>query len=275
MEIVTLLLRREHRGTVTSDEPPDSNQIKTKERNLMKNKQILLILLCIGLFAFTLSANADGLQQSYPVPQLYPVGQVPPQTTYPYQQQDTYTYPVQPQNYVTPQPQYYYYPYQQYQPQYQQQYQQPQQYQPQQQYYYSPQYYFTQPMYDPATGLYFYPISEQPTPYSTRPSVPYGREGNVIIFKQPNPDGSIQLTWTISNTTREEWGRSNVDIKCVSGCHLLSDPTRMLWDIPHTVPRNEKLTFSVNIWQPMYGETMTFAMVAGSKTLYTFTVNPN
>lgn len=239
----------------------------------MKNKQILFILLCISLFSFALSVNADGGQQSYPIPQLYPIGQVPNQNTNPYQYQNNYNYNVQPQQYnVTPQQQYYY-PYQQQYQQTQPQYQQ--QYQPQQQYYYSPEYYFTQPYYDPNSGLYFYPISEQPNSNPSRPALPYNQNGNTIVFKQMNPNGSLNLTWTIRNTTREDWGRSNVDIKCLSGCHLLTDPNRTLWDIPHTVPRNEQLTFSVNIWQPMYGETMTFAMVAGSKTLYTFTVNPN
>ena len=210
----------------------------------MKNKELLTILLLISLLAITSAAIADGLapvqnQQSYPVPNLYPIGQAPAP------------------NY-NPQP--YYYPYQ-----------------PQQQYYYSPQYYNnTQPIYDPNSGLNFYPIpGPQQYFHPTQPVYPYGNDRNVIVAKNWKPNGSVDLTWTIRNTTNEDWGRANVDIKCISGCHLLTDPGRTLWDIPHTVNRNNQLTFTVNIWRPMYGETMTFAMVAGSKTLYTFNVNPN
>ena len=238
----------------------------------MKNKEFITILLLISLFAITSAAIADGLapvqnQQSYPVPQLYPIGQAPapnynPQP-YNYQPQpQQYNYQTQPQQYNYQQP--YYYPYQP-------------QYQPQPQYYYSPQYYNnTQPIYDPNSGLNFYPITGQPQYfYPTQQAYPYGNDRNVIVAKNWKSNGSVDLTWTIRNTTNEDWGRSNVDIKCISGCHLLTDPNRTLWDIPHTVNRNNQLTFTVNIWQPMYGETMTFAMVAGSKTLYTFNVNPN
>ena len=226
----------------------------------MKNKEFITILLLISLFAITSAAIADGLapvqnQQSYPVPQLYPIGQAPapnynPQP-YNYQPQpQQYNYQTQPQQYNYQQP--YYYPYQP-------------QYQPQPQYYYSPQYYNnTQPIYDPNSGLNFYPITGQPQYfYPTQQAYPYGNDRNVIVAKNWKSNGSVDLTWT------------NVDIKCISGCHLLTDPNRTLWDIPHTVNRNNQLTFTVNIWRPMYGETMTFAMVAGSKTLYTFNVNPN
>ena len=238
----------------------------------MNNKNLINILLFITLLISASAAAGDGLapvqnQQSYPIPQLYPVGKAPapgytPQQ-YNYQpQSQPYNYQPQQYNYNFQQP--YYYPYQQ-----------PSQ--PQQQYYYSPQYYNnTQPIYDPVSGLYFYTINEQQQySYPSQPTYPYGNDSNVIIAKNWKPNGSVDLTWTIRNMTREDWGRSNVDIKCISGCHLLTDPSRTLWDIPHTVNRNNQLTFTVNIWQPMYGETMTFAMVAGSKTLYTFNVNPN
>ena len=232
----------------------------------MKNKERIIIAALISLLAITCAAAADGLapiqnQQSYPVPQLYPIGQAPapnynPQP-YNYQPQQ-YNYQTQPQPNYNQQP--YYYPNQQ----------------PQQQYYYTPQYYNNQPIYDPNSGLYFYPINDQQQyTYPSQPAFPYGNDRNVIVSKNWKPNGSVDLTWTIRNTTREDWGRSNVDIKCISGCHLLTDPGRTLWDIPHTVNRNNQLTFTVNIWNPMYGETMTFAMVAGSKTLYTFSFNPN
>ena len=236
----------------------------------MKNKALITFFLLIILSIFTTAASGDGLapvqnQQSYPIPQLYPVGQAPAPGYTPQQynyQPQSQQYNYQPQQYNYQQPNYY--PYQQ-------------QSQPQQQYYYSPQYYNnTQPIYDPVSGLYFYPITgQQQYTYPSRPSFPYGNDSTVIAAKNWKPNGSVDLTWTIRNTTREDWGRSNVDIKCISGCHLLTDPSRTLWDIPHTVNRNNQLTFTVNIWQPMYGETMTFAMVAGSKTLYTFNVNPN
>ena len=63
-----------------------------------------------------------------------------------------------------------------------------------------------------------------------------------------------------------------IDILCVSGTHLLTNSKRTRWDIPYTVKRNGTLSFTVNIRQPYQGDTMTFAMVAGSKKLYTFTV---
>ena len=236
----------------------------------MKNKVILIFTFVICILTAVPSVIADGQnpiqnQQSYPVPQLYPIGQVPNQIYSPNNQQ----YTPQPQQY-NQQPYYYYpdqQPYQPYQPY------QPQQTQPQ--YYYGPEYYNTQPIYDPMSGQIFYPINNYPNQYPYQPGNPYGNDRNVIVGKQWNPDGSVDLTWTIRNNTREDWGRSNVDIKCISGCHLLTNPNRTLWDIPHTVHPNGMLTFTVNIWQPMYNETMTFSMVAGSKTLYTFNVNPN
>ena len=48
----------------------------------MKNKALSSIIIVTALFALTIGASADGLapvqnQQSYPIPQLYPVGQAP------------------------------------------------------------------------------------------------------------------------------------------------------------------------------------------------------
>lgn len=235
----------------------------------MNNKAILVITFVMCILAGVSSVIADGLnpiqnQQSYPVPQLYPIGQVPNQIYDPNNQPQTPQ--PQPQQY-NQQP--YYYPNQQpYQPY------QPQQTQPQ--YYYGPEYYNnTQPIYDPMSGQIFYPINNYQNPFPYQPANPYGNDRNVIVEKHMNSNGSVDLTWTIRNNTREEWGRSNVDIKCISGCHLLTNPSQTLWDIPHTVHQNGQLTFTVNIWRPMYSETMTFALVAGSKTLYTFNVNPN
>ena len=231
----------------------------------MKNKQALFIILIISLFVMTSAAAGDGLapiqnQQSYPIPQLYPIGQVPAPNYNP-QPYNPQPYNPQPQPY-NPQPQ-------PYNPQ-------PQPYNPQPYYPNRPQDRNNpQPYYDPYSGRYFYPIVDPQNPQPSQPAYPTGNDRNVIVSKHWKQNGSVDLTWTIRNTTPENWDRANVDIKCISGCHILTDPNRTLWDIPHTVKRNEQLTFTVNIWQPMYGETMTFAIVAGSKTLYTFNVNPN
>ena len=237
----------------------------------MKTKSVLISLLLISLFIITSIVSADGnapswntqKQQSYPIPQLYPIGPNPQQNQ-----------PQQPQWQPNP----------------------PQQNPPQQQ---------EQGFYDPWSGLYFYHIEEnkpqqqyqpyqpyypvqpyypnnQYTPYPQyQPYTPYmpynpgSGYSDVQISKQWKNNGSINLTWIITNITNEFWDRKNIDIKCTSGCHLLTKPERTLWDIPYSVNRGDQLSFTVNIWRPLYGETMTFAIVAGSKTLYTFSVNPN
>lgn len=239
------------------------------EEAIMKTRTIILLITLLSLLSFTCAVFADGLnpvtnqqyQQSYPVPQMYPIGQVPNQNN---TQNNTNPY-----NYYNPQQnqqqQYYY-------PQNQQQYYYPQNQQP-----YYPYYDPTQPIYDPISGQYFYPINPDPYPYPYQPQPVYppNQDYNVQVSKRWNSNGSVSLNWMIRNITSENWDRKNVDIKCVSGCHLLTNPNQTLWDIPYTVNRNEMLSFNVNIWEPMYGETMTFAMVAGSKTIYTFNVNPN
>lgn len=235
----------------------------------MKQKTILICLSIMAiLISFTLAA-ADG----YPVPNYYPIGQQPSPyyygNPYPYQQQYYYIQPTATPN-PTPTPQPYYPPQQQY-------------YYPQQQY---PFYNEGQPYYDPYSQRYFYPIGQnqppaQPIPqqpyYYPQPVQPFGtqqQEANVQISEQWSSNGTINLTWTIRNITREDWSRSNIDIKCIGGCELLSKQSKTLWDIPYTVKRNGMLSFTVNIRQPYPGQRMTFAMVAGSKTLYTFNVFP-
>lgn len=245
----------------------------------MKKTSALFILTILCLLACFSAAAADGnrvtfyptvpqqnnrQQQSYPVPQYYPntqqkpynnPGSGQPQTAQPY------TYDPN-SGYFSP-------------------------------FLREPGPQMNQPYYDPISGLYFYPINNapnpgpvapqpvQPQPYQPQPyypSYPYGQynqNGQAQVSKQWNGDGSVNLTWTIRNVTAEDWARSNVDIKCISGCHLLKDQGRILWDLPYTVNRNGMLSFTVIIWNPVYGESMTFAMVAGSKTLYTFTVYPN
>ena len=182
----------------------------------MKNRIFLIFLYIFIILTMISAAAADGNQQSYPIPQLYPIGQVPNQP------QNYPLAPVQPQNNNYQPPQQYFYPYQQqYQP-----------YQPQQtppQYYYSPDYYNnTQPYYVPNSGQYFYPVNGYQGPFPFEPSQPYGNDRNVIVGKNWKPNGTIDLTWTIQNTTREEWDRSNVDIKCINGCHLLTNPNKIL-----------------------------------------------
>ena len=225
----------------------------------MKKPSSLFLILIICLFFTVPSVLADGLppisnQQSYPVPQLYPIGQYPNPNYNPG--------PVNPK------------------PQYPSQPPQTNPYEPQQQYYYpqpwqGPYPYDQNMVYDPYSGTYYYIINNDPGPYPFQPSYPYYPNRNVQVSKQLNYDGSLSLNWLLRNVTNEDWGKKNVDIKCISGCHLLVDPNRTLWDLPYTVPRNGTLSFTVNIWQPMYGETMTFSIVAGSKTIYTFDVNPN
>ncbi len=144
-----------------------------------------------------------------------------------------------------------------------------------------------QPYYPPNSTIPFYPINggdnNQPY-YNYQPQPQY-----LPQYQQPAPqyqpntgsyprvsmawnnDGSYRLTWTIKNTTNKGWSSADVDIKCVSGCELLRDQSRMRWDIPYTVERNGELTFSVNINQPYYnGYRMTFAMLNGGDWLYQF-----
>lgn len=249
----------------------------------MNKKIFILILTVFSLTVSAAAAFADGYTyyptqqqtqtQSMPIPQYYPnSGQ---QNQYYYPGTPSYGYGQQPAQPYTYDPNTgYSSPYVQGCPQTQTQTQ------------------TQQPYYDPYWQMYFYPIGNtQPGPvqytqqyqyqqYPQQNSQPYyygntGQYSNVQVSKQWKNDGSVNLTWTIRNTTTEDWARSNVDIKCVSGCHLLTKPNQTLWDIPYTVKRNDILTFTVNIWNPMYGENMVFSMVAGSKTLYTFTVNPN
>ena len=249
----------------------------------MKTKNILLLFTLISMFLLTSIAEADGNlpiwtpqnQQSYPIPQLYPIGQNQQQNQ---PQQQWFPNPPQqnPQRLPEQRPP--------------QNPQRPPEQKPQ------PLPYPGQgPYYDPWSGLYFYPIedeSQQPyfpyyqyQPYQPyypyEPYVPYqpynpgSSYSNVQVSKQWKNNGSINLTWTITNITNEFWDRKNIDIKCTSGCHLLTKPERTLWDIPYSVNRGGQLSFTVNIWRPMYGETMSFAIVAGSKTLYTFNIDPN
>lgn len=230
----------------------------------MKAYYSLFIVLILCILCSVSSVFADGLapitnQQSYPIPQLYPIGQYPNQNNYPGPAN-----PNPPQNN----------PPQQYQPWQQQYY--PQQQPWQQQYYSQPYYYDQNTIYDPYSGMYYYKINNDQWSYPyQQPSYPYYQNRNIQVSKQTNYDGSVCLNWLLRNVTNEEWGKKNVDIKCISGCHLLINPIQTLWDLPYTVPRSGTLSFTVNIWQPMYGETMTFSIVAGSKTLYTFDVNPN
>ena len=220
--------------------------------------------------------------QTYQIPRLYPVGPeygyptppdekgIPPyergqdkkpkpkptKPEYPYNPYPNDPYPYEP---VVPEPPVYpnqpYYPYNPDQP-----------YTP-----YYPYYPYT-PVYPNNPYCPGYPCDPVSPTYPSYPNNPYN---NVQVYKQWAANGSINLNWTIQNVTKENWGWKNVDIKCISGCHLLTNPRQTLWDIPYTVQRGGQLSFTVNIWQPMYGETMTFSIVAGSKTLYTFDVNPN
>ena len=226
-------------------------------------KHRIFTTLLLGLIAAFSAASvyADGYQnsqprqnqQTYPIPQLYPIGQVPNQNYNP----------------APAAPQQYYYPQQQPLPQ--------PQYQPYQPWQQTQPYYYEGPYYEPISGQYFYPINNNNTPnqYPVQPYYPTGQDRSVQVNKQWNSNGSVNLNWLIRNVTNENWGKKNIDIKCISGCHLLTNPNQTLWDLPYNVQRGETLSFSVNIWQPMYGETMTFSIVAGSKTLYTFSVNPN
>lgn len=212
--------------------------------------------------------------QTYQIPRLYPIGQgnAYPTSPYdngipPYEYKPEYK-PTKPENRYIPHPRDPYplepdpfppyepvnpdlpeYPYQPYYP-----------------------YYPYYPVYPNNPCCPGYPCDPVSPTYPSYPNYPYN---NVQVSKQWAANGSINLNWTIQNITKENWNWKNVDIKCISGCHLLTNPRQTLWDIPYTVQRGGQLSFTVNIWQPMYGETMTFSIVAGSKTLYTFDVNPN
>jgi hypothetical protein len=242
----------------------------------MKTKFLCLFALSIVIFIFASSVYADGNhpgpnQQSYPIPQLYPITQYPNQNNYPG--------PVpNPQYQQPPAP---------FSPQPWQNGPQPFDNKPQDRpnnpgpvpYPFQPNNTDMNRIYDPVSGQYFYHIPNDQDPYPYQYYYPQqyqnNQYGNVQYSKQYNPNGSVSLNWLIYNRTNENWGNKNVDIKCVAGCHLLTEPNRTLWDLPYSVPRNGSLSFSVNIWQPMYGESITFSIVAGSKTLYTFTINPN
>ena len=236
----------------------------------MKNKFGILMIICLIFLTASAIVSADGgnsgywqnYGQNYPVPQYYPNGQ---------QNTNTYNYPY----YSTPQPQYQQnqiqlqnqlypiqnnnntYPYNQYDPG-------------------NSRYYYQCPYNYSWSDTDFYWIGDDQNCWPYQPYYPYYPGNNSVqVSKQWGFNGSVNLTWTIYNTTNENWYRTNIDIKCVAGCHLLTNPNQTLWDIPYTVNRGGPLSFTVNIWPPMYGETMTFTIVAGSKTLYTFNVNPN
>ncbi len=128
------------------------------------------------------------------------------------------------------------------------------------------------PYYEPNSGYYFYPVQPQ-NPQRPQPNNPGNPNSNVQVSTQWRYNGTLDLTWTIKNVTSEDWGKHNFDIKCTGGCYQLIDPNRTLWDLPYTVNRNDRLTFTVNIRQPgPFDDPMTFAIVAGSKTVYTFSV---
>ena len=137
------------------------------------------------------------------------------------------------------------------------------------------------PFYEPNSGYYFYPIQQPQQPWQQQnPGGPWqnnpgNQNNNVQVSAKWGYNGTLDLTWTIKNVTTEDWGKKNIDIKCTGGCYLLTNPNQTLWDLPYTVNRNDRLTFTVNIRQPgPYDDAMTFAIVAGSKTLYTFSVKP-
>ncbi len=131
------------------------------------------------------------------------------------------------------------------------------------------------PYYDPNSGYNFYPVPQPQYPYGPQYNNQENQNSNVQVSAQWKYNGTLDLTWTIKNVTNEDWGKKNIDIKCTGGTYLLTDPNRTLWDLPYTVNRNDRLTFTVNIRQPgPYDDAMTFAIVAGSKTLYTFSVRP-
>ena len=231
----------------------------------MKHKAIILSII-LALFAISSAAvSADGLNGSGGTTTQPPV--------YYYQQPDTQQnpwnfYPI-PDQQNPSQPYYYTQPYYQ-QPYYQQPYENQQPYY--QQPYQYPQPYYQQPYTDPQPYYWYNPYPYQPGPvYPQYPETRY-QDQNVEVSEQWRKNGTIDLTWTIRNVTGENWPRANIDIKCISGCHLLTKDQR-LWDIPYSVKRNEKLSFTVNI-RPGYSDKMTFAMIAGSKTLYTFDVYP-
>ncbi len=244
----------------------------------MKNRILIILLAVLTIPAAVLAVSAEsGLypigqyqQPSYPIQQYNQPGQQNPYN-YPNYNSPYYNYPYYTAPTPTPTPQPYYYQQPDYQPQ--------PYYQPQPNYQTQPYYYQPQPYYDPNSGFYFYQLPQQP-PYNPQPQWPGPgpcgpacQDPNVQVSTQWNKNGTIKLTWVIRNTTAEDWPRANIDIKCISGNHLLENPGRSLWDIPYTVRRGETLSFSVNIRQNVPGSTMTFAMVAGSKTLYTFNVH--
>ena len=255
----------------------------------MKNRTLLILLTAFCVLAAAAAVSAEsGLypigqytQPSYPNPQYSQPGQQNPYYN-PNYNSPYYNYPYYIAPTPTPQPTPDPYFYQQqpnnpnpyYQPQ--QNYQQP---------YYQPQQNNRQPYYyDPNTGYYFYQFNQQPQAPYYQPQQPPQKPGpwgpggwyqdpNVQVTTKRNHNGTTRLTWEIRNTTAENWDKGNIDIKCISGCHNLANPNRILWDIPYTVRRGEKLSYSIDIRDPFPGETMTFAMVAGSKTLYTFNVH--
>ncbi len=236
----------------------------------MKKITFVFLLLVVSVLISAVGSSADsgklypiGQQPSQPIPQFNPPGpgghpgppsqqpqQPKPQPWQPWQQPQ----PWQPQQ-PKPQPPH---------PQ------QPQPWQPQPPKPQQPQPWQPQP-----------PRPQQPQPWQPQPPRPQQpqpwqpgsrQDSNVSVTTQRSHNNTINLTWTIRNVTNETWGSKNVDILCTAGCHLLTDRNRYRWDLPYSVKRNGMLSFTVNIQPYRPGETMTFAMVAGKQTLYSFNV---
>ncbi len=95
----------------------------------------------------------------------------------------------------------------------------------------------------------------------------------VEIEQKKKRDGTIDLTWTVTNKTGKTWDEDAVDILCSKGTELLSKSTKR-WDLPKTIKANKPLTWTVNIRAPRRNESMEFCLMDGGVQLYCFTVVP-
>ena len=109
----------------------------------------------------------------------------------------------------------------------------------------------------------------QPQPQQQGPKTTDGVE----IEQNKKKDGTIDLTWTVTNKTGKEWDEDAVDILCSKGTELLSKSTKR-WDLPKTIKANKPLTWTVNIRAPKRNESMEFCLMDGGVQLYCFTVVP-
>ena len=113
----------------------------------------------------------------------------------------------------------------------------------------------------------------QPYPSFQQPQVvPVVQQTPVSYYVQGTGDGTMNLTFTITNQTGITWNEENCDIVLLDGVYFLTNPAITRWDMPYYVKPNETLTLTINVydWQTQ-GGYFTFAIMDGGDSLYRFT----